>query len=196
MRARGDQTPVVGRDLAGGPGGPADEPADEPTGARADARSGGPGGDLTRRTVLAAGASVVGVGLLAACGTGGTGGTGDTGGTGGTDGTDGTDGTGGAATPGGPLVALADVPVGGAVAVTTAGGQKVVVAQPEAGTVVAFSALCTHKGCEVTPDGDRLDCPCHGSAFDAFTGAALTGPAEEPLPAFPVTVEGDAVREA
>ena len=136
--------------------------------------------NLDRRTVLAAGASVVGVGLLAACATG----------------SDGSAGGGPRATPGGPLVALADVPVGGAVAVTTAGGDKVVVAQPEAGQVVAFSAICTHQGCAVTPNGDRLDCPCHGSVFEAFTGAVVQGPADEPLPAFGVRVDGDQVLEA
>ena len=132
---------------------------------------------LTRRSVLAGGAAVTGLGLLAACSS--------------------SDG-GPVATPppGGGLVALADVPVGGAVPVTTADGQKVVVAQPEAGRVVAFSAVCTHQGCTVAPDGDRLNCPCHGSAFDAFTGAVLAGPAEDPLPAFPVTVRGEAVLEA
>lgn len=133
---------------------------------------------LTRRTVLVAGASVVGVGVLAACSPGGASGGGPT------------------ATPGGPLVALADVPVGGAVSVTTSDGAKVVVAQPAAGQVVAFSAICTHQGCTVAPDGERLRCPCHGSVYEAFTGAVVNGPAEDPLPAFPVAVEGDAVVEA
>ena len=135
---------------------------------------------VDRRTVLAAGASVVGVGLLAACATG----------------SDGSSGGGVQATPGGPLVALADVPVGGAVSVTTAGGDKVVVAQPEAGQVVAFSAICTHRGCTVAPAGDRLNCPCHGSVFEAFTGAVVNGPADEPLPAFPVKLDGTDVVEA
>ncbi len=138
------------------------------------------GQPFDRRTVLAAGASVVGVGLLAACGSG----------------SGASSGGGVRATPGGPLVALADVPVGGAVAVTTSDGVKVVVAQPAAGQVVAFSAICAHQGCAVTPDGDRLNCPCHGSVFEAFTGAVVTGPAEDPLPAYPVTLDGDAVVEA
>lgn len=136
--------------------------------------------ELNRRTVLATGASVVGVGLLAACAT-------DSGGSA---------GGGVSATPGGPLVALADVPVGGAVAVTTAGGEKIVVAQPEAGQVVAFSAICTHRGCTVAPDGARLACPCHGSVFDAFTGAVVNGPAEDPLPEFAVALDGTEVVEA
>lgn len=136
--------------------------------------------NVDRRTVLAAGASVVGVGLLAACASG----------------SEGSAGSAVQSSPGGPLVALADVPVGGAVVVTTAGGDKIVVAQPEAGQVVAFSAICTHQGCAVAPEGDRLNCPCHGSVFEAFTGAVVNGPADEPLPAFPVKLDGDAVVEA
>ena len=31
-------------------------------------------------------------------------------------------------------------------------------------------------------DGRRDPCPCHGSAFDATTGAVVTGPATRPLP--------------
>jgi Rieske Fe-S protein len=91
-----------------------------------------------------------------------------------------------------PIIALADVPVGGAVAVDV-DGAPYVVAQPEAGTVVAFTAICTHQGCKVAPAGAQLDCPCHGSQFDAFTGEVLRGPAEAPLTALSVAVNGDDV---
>jgi Rieske Fe-S protein len=94
-----------------------------------------------------------------------------------------------------PIVALADVPVGGAVAVDV-DGAPYVVAQPKAGSVVAFTAICTHQGCKVAPAGAQLDCPCHGSQFDAFTGEVLHGPAEAPLTALAVAVEGDNVVKA
>jgi Rieske Fe-S protein len=143
-----------------------------------------PGLTPTRRTFLAVGASVAGVGVLAACGSGeppaddgAAAGSGDT--------------------PAGPavLVALADVPVGGAVSATTAAGDPVVVAQPEEGTVVAFSAVCTHQGCVVKPESAELHCPCHGSVFDAFTGENLEGPAPRPLDAVTVRVAGSDVVE-
>jgi Rieske Fe-S protein len=58
---------------------------------------------------------------------------------------------------------------------------------------VCFSAICTHEGCTVLRSGNRLDCPCHGSVFDALTGAVLNGPAAEPLPRIPVRVTGGKV---
>lgn len=87
------------------------------------------------------------------------------------------------------LAALSSVPVGGAIAATDSNGKPIIVAQPTAGHAVAFSAICTHKSCAVKPAGKVLDCPCHGSSFDAFTGAVLGGPAPSPLPAVSVAVE-------
>ncbi|GAA4667703.1 hypothetical protein GCM10023225_36250 [Kineococcus glutinatus] len=90
---------------------------------------------------------------------------------------------------------LADVPVGSAVAAQSSAGRSIVVAQPSAGTVVAFDAACTHQGCPVQPQGDQLICNCHRSLFDAFTGAALRGPATEPLAPLAVRVVDGAVVE-
>ncbi len=96
--------------------------------------------------------------------------------------------SGGSTPTGNALVALSKVPVGGAVATTDANGQPIIVAQPSAGKVVAFSAICTHQGCTVAVAGADLDCPCHGSKFDALTGAVIVGPAPTSLPAVPVQV--------
>jgi cytochrome b6-f complex iron-sulfur subunit len=96
----------------------------------------------------------------------------------------------GSAPGSGSLAELSAVPVGGAIAAKGTNGEPIVIAQPEAGKVVAFSAVCTHRGCTVAPSGKKLVCPCHGSRFDAFTGAVLAGPASSPLPAVAVTVDG------
>lgn len=89
------------------------------------------------------------------------------------------------------LGAASEVPVGGAKLYRD---DKVVVSQPKQGTFKAFSAVCTHQGCVVdSVDGTTVSCPCHGSRFDAETGAVVQGPATEPLPAVPVTVTGGTI---
>ncbi len=97
----------------------------------------------------------------------------------------------GAGAPG-SLAPLSQVPVGGSVVVQAPSG-KIAVAQPTAGRVVAFSAICTHQGCTVMAAGKRLECPCHGSIFDAFTGAVVQGPAQRPLGNVDVSVSGQDV---
>ncbi|WP_329130681.1 Rieske (2Fe-2S) protein [Streptomyces sp. NBC_01476] len=86
------------------------------------------------------------------------------------------------------LGASSDVPVGGAKLYRD---DKVVVAQPQQGTFKAFSAVCTHQGCVVdSVDGTTISCPCHGSQFNALTGAVLQGPATRALPAVTVKETG------
>jgi len=98
---------------------------------------------------------------------------------------------------GGPqaLAKVAEVPVGGVVSATGADGKPLIVSQPAAGTVVAFSAVCTHQGCTVAPAGKILQCPCHGSTYDLATGKNTGGPAPSPLARVPVRVKGGKVVE-
>jgi cytochrome b6-f complex iron-sulfur subunit len=93
------------------------------------------------------------------------------------------------------LVALADVPVEGAVGLEVA-GKPVIVSQPAAGEVIGFSAVCPHQFADVEVSGDELRCPLHGSTFDIATGKNLSGPADgKPLPDFPVkVVDGQVVQ--
>lgn len=90
------------------------------------------------------------------------------------------------------IAALADVPVGGSIDATI-NGEPALIAQPTAGQVVAFSAICTHQQCVVAAAGDEFHCPCHGSMYDAATGDVLQGPALEALPSIPVAVAGDRI---
>jgi Rieske Fe-S protein len=59
--------------------------------------------------------------------------------------------------------------------------------------VAAFSAICTHQGCTVAPAGKELDCPCHGSVYNAATGEVMGGPAPRPLDKVNVKIAGDNV---
>jgi cytochrome b6-f complex iron-sulfur subunit len=149
------------------------------------------GTPVGRRMVLTASVGVAGALALTACGNGtssGSGGSGTTAGNGAGSG----GGDSSTPTPDG-LAAVSSVPVGGAISATS-GSDPIVIAQPTAGKVVAFSAVCTHMGCTVAPQGDTYVCPCHGSTYDAATGAVISGPAPAPLATFPVkVVKGEVV---
>ncbi len=60
-------------------------------------------------------------------------------------------------------------------------GQPDVIIRDTNGQLTAMSAVCTHAGCEVTYQSGQLYCPCHGSVFNARTGAVERGPASQPL---------------
>ncbi|HEX5533179.1 MAG TPA: Rieske (2Fe-2S) protein, partial [Actinomycetales bacterium] len=94
---------------------------------------------------------------------------------------------------GSTVIALSDVPVDGAASAQSPNGDPLIVSQPTKGQVVAFSAICTHMGCTVAPEGKQLLCPCHGSTFDAFTGQNLSGPAPSPLDKVTVRLNGSQV---
>ena len=77
-----------------------------------------------------------------------------------------------------------DVPVGGSASFTDpSSGDPGLVIQAKAGKFVAFDAVCPHAGCTVAyaPSAGVIACPCHGSEFDAATGAVLRGPAASGL---------------
>jgi cytochrome b6-f complex iron-sulfur subunit len=92
-----------------------------------------------------------------------------------------------------PLAKLADIQVGMSTSANLPDGKPAIVSRPTATTAVAFSAKCTHMGCTVQPAGSELHCPCHGSKYNALTGAVLQGPAPAPLPKIAVQVENGEV---
>lgn len=152
----------------------------------------------SRRTVLAATAASAGALALAACGSDDDSSSGSSSPSQSADGgadsdAGGDDASAGSGSAGGTAIAdVADVPVGEAVAVT-ADGQEAMLFRADDTTVACFSAICTHAGCSVQPEGVELRCPCHQSVFDAATGEVLGGPAPEPLPAIGVRIEGDQI---
>ena len=98
-------------------------------------------------------------------------------------------GSGGTAAPAAKAIAkTTDVPVGSGVIVG-----DIVVTQPTAGVFKGFSAKCTHKGCTLDKVADgTVDCPCHGSKFN-LDGTVAHGPADKPLEAENITVQGETI---
>lgn len=79
----------------------------------------------------------------------------------------------------------------GDMTMVTAGGREILLLNVN-GRVYGLENLCIHGGCRLQHgklEGERLTCPCHGSVFDAATGAVKNGPAESPQPAVPVMVK-------
>lgn len=66
--------------------------------------------------------------------------------------------------------------------------------------VLAFSAVCTHAGCDVTewlPKETALLCFCHFSKFSPLAaGQVLSGPAPRNLPCLPLTLDRGALAVA
>lgn len=64
-----------------------------------------------------------------------------------------------------------------------------------AGGVIAFSAICTHQGCDVKTwlsKEKALVCYCHSSKFALLEGAAVkAGPAPRPLPSIALGLDGE-----
>jgi thiosulfate dehydrogenase [quinone] large subunit len=82
--------------------------------------------------------------------------------------------------PGTAIGPASDVPVGQAASFKDpASGDPSIVIQPHPGGFLAFDAVCPHAGCTVGYDAASkiIVCPCHGSQFNASTGAVETGPA-------------------
>jgi cytochrome b6-f complex iron-sulfur subunit len=147
---------------------------------------------VSRRTVLGTATAGAGVAALSACGA--SAGPADIG-----QGANDASANAGSPAPspssGVQLVKLSQVPVGGSVSAQL-DSAPIVVSQQAAGAVTAFSAICTHMGCTVGTGGPQLHCPCHGSVYNAFTGAVIHGPAPKALKSIPVKVSGGSVVSA
>lgn len=92
-----------------------------------------------------------------------------------------------AATPSaGQLVESSKVPLGGGIKVESSAGVLMIV-QPTRGKFAAYSAICTHAGCEVSrATAKAIVCTCHNSQFSTANGDVLSGPAGRALKNFAV----------
>jgi nitrite reductase/ring-hydroxylating ferredoxin subunit len=90
--------------------------------------------------------------------------------------------------------ALSDLGDGEAVGVEI-GGEPVAIVRA-GGEVYAIRDVCSHAEVPLSEgevDGCTIECWLHGSRFDLRTGKPTSMPATEPVPVYPVKIEGDDV---
>lgn len=64
------------------------------------------------------------------------------------------------------------------------------------GNIHACDDICSHAYASLSEgdlNGDEVECPLHGSAFNIVTGEALTPPAEDSIRVFEVRIDGQDV---
>lgn len=64
----------------------------------------------------------------------------------------------------------------------------VIVFRNQDGDLKAFDSKCTHAGCNVAYQGDKLFCHCHGGTYD-LNGKNIAGPPPKPLTEIQVVEE-------
>jgi nitrite reductase/ring-hydroxylating ferredoxin subunit len=75
----------------------------------------------------------------------------------------------------------------------TSGERAIALFRTESG-LFALDARCSHLGGPLDRgrvENGRVTCPWHGSVFDLATGAAVRGPAHEPVRPYRARVDGD-----
>lgn len=89
---------------------------------------------------------------------------------------------------------LSEIPRGEALAVEVS-GENVAIIRAE-GEVFAIRDECSHASVPLSEgevDDCTIECWLHGSRFDLRTGKPTGMPATEPVPVYPVKIEGDDV---
>jgi len=75
-------------------------------------------------------------------------------------------------------------------------GEPVAIVRVSVGDVYAIRDVCSHAEVPLSEgevDGCTIECWLHGSRFDLRTGKPTGMPATEPVPVYPVKIEGDDV---
>lgn len=60
------------------------------------------------------------------------------------------------------------------------GGRGLLIFRNDAGLLKAFDSKCTHAGCNVSFQVDKIFCHCHGGTYD-LNGKNIAGPPPRPL---------------
>lgn len=91
--------------------------------------------------------------------------------------------------PGVKVATTAEIAVNGTLSVT-ADQKNYLLYRKDEKTVLAYTAVCTHSGCQVHGEEKDFVCPCHGSHFDFTDGHATGGPARDALARFAAAIDG------
>lgn len=84
-------------------------------------------------------------------------------------------------------VAKTAVPVGSAVIL-----DRFIIAQPNPGEYVAYSAVCPHQQQKITVvDGENVRCTAHGSVFNTSNGEVVSGPSVNGMTTVALEETGD-----
>jgi 3-phenylpropionate/trans-cinnamate dioxygenase ferredoxin subunit len=89
---------------------------------------------------------------------------------------------------------VADLKEDGAISVVL-GDDEIAIVKTD-GEVFAIRDWCSHAAVPLSEgevDGFTIECWLHGSCFDLRTGRPTAMPATEPVPVYPVKIEGDDV---
>ena len=118
---------------------------------------------VNRRDFLARASSLAAIAVVSACG-------------------DGVLAGGGGQRPDGQLtITVGDFPSLATTGALVQVGDTIAAKRTGASSFAAYYMVCTHAGCLTSiTNGQRFDCPCHGSRFDA-NGDVVVGPARDPL---------------
>ena len=90
------------------------------------------------------------------------------------------------------VASLSDLPPGSLLAVETASGARICLAN-HGGEVSALGDVCPHQSFPISAgqllDDGTVECVWHGARFDCRNGAVQQGPATDDLPVYEVRVE-------
>jgi 3-phenylpropionate/trans-cinnamate dioxygenase ferredoxin subunit len=94
------------------------------------------------------------------------------------------------------LAAVTDLPEGALLGVKRSDGFEICLFNHR-GTIGAVGNECTHAEFQLSEGALRsdgtLECVWHGARFDCRSGRVCRGPAEDPIPVFPVRIQNGRV---
>ena len=94
------------------------------------------------------------------------------------------------------LADTVDLPEGALLAVKRSTGEEICLYNHR-GAIGAIGNVCTHAEFYMSDGNLRQDgtieCVWHGAWFDLRTGCVCRGPAEDPLPVYPVRIDGERI---